>query len=75
MTYYNSEIKRKTIVKGKKLYKNYSEMRIDALIEKIQPKFIINFYEIYCEFRSNSLYKGIYFHFKRSSTRHRGTGL
>ena len=28
-------------------------MNIDALIEKIQPKFIINFYEIYCEFRSN----------------------
>ena len=50
-------------------------MNIDALIEKIQPKFIINFYEIYYEFRSNFLYKGIYFHFKRSSTRHRGTGL
>ena len=46
-------------------------MKIDALIEKIQPKFIITFYEIYCEFRSNSLYKGIYFHFKRQ----RGTGL
>ena len=50
-------------------------MKIDALIEKIQPKFIINIYEIYCEFRSNSLYKGIYFHFERSSTRQRGTGL
>ena len=51
------------------------KMSTDALIEKIQPKFIINFYEIYYEFRSNSLYKGIYFHFKRSSTRQRGTGL
>ena len=44
-------------------------MNINALIEEIQPKFTINFYEIYCEFRSNSLYKGIYVHFKRSSTR------
>ena len=50
-------------------------MNIDAPIEKIQPKFIINFYEIYCEFRSNSLYKGIYLHFKRSSARQRGTAL
>ena len=53
-------------------------MNIDAPIEKIQPKFIINFMkfkEIYCEFRSNSLYKGMYFHFKRSTTRQRGTGL
>ena len=36
-------------------------MNIDALIEKIKPKFIVNFYEIYCEFRSNSLYTGIFF--------------
>ena len=39
MTYYNSEIKR-----NKNYIKNYSEMSIDALIEKIQPKFIINLY-------------------------------
>ena len=54
------------------------KMSIDAPIEKIQPKFIIismNFREIQYEFRSNSLYKGIYFHFERSSTRQRGTGL
>ena len=67
--------KKKYSRKEKNNIKNYSEMSIDALIEKIQPKFIINFYEIYYEFRSNFLYKGIYFHFKRSSTRHRGTGL
>ena len=37
--------KRINITEKKKNYiKNYSEMRIDALIEKIQPKFIINFY-------------------------------
>ena len=30
--------------KKKNYIKNYSEMSIDALIEKIQPKFIINFY-------------------------------
>ena len=54
---------------------NIKKMNIDALIEKIKPKFIINFYEIYCEFRSNSLYKGIYYHFKGSSTRQRGTDL
>ena len=47
MTYYNSEIKRKKIniaEKKKNYIKNYSEMSIDALIEKIRPKFIINFY-------------------------------
>ena len=46
MTYYNSEIniKNKYSRKEKNYIKNYSEMRIDALIEKIQPKFIINFY-------------------------------
>ena len=47
MTYYNSEIKRKKIniaEKKKNYIKNYSEMSIDALIERIQPKFIRNFY-------------------------------
>ena len=47
MTYYHTEINRKNKYsrKEKKNYiKNYSEMSIDALIEKIRPKFIINFY-------------------------------
>ena len=35
----------------------------------------MKFKEIYCEFRSNSLYKGIYFHFERSSTRQRGYAI
>ena len=37
--------KKINIAEKKKNYiKNRSEMSIDALIEKIQPKFIINFY-------------------------------
>ena len=41
--------KKKINIADKK--KNYLEMSIDALIEKIQPKFIINFYE----FQRNSV--------------------
>ena len=50
-------------------------MSIDALIEEIQLKFITNFKSNSYEFRLNSLYKGIYFHFETSSTRQRGRGL
>ena len=38
-------------------------MNIDAPIEKIQPKFTVNFREIYYEFRFNFLYKRTYVHF------------
>ena len=40
----NKKKKNKYSKKKKNYIKNYSEMSIDALIEKIQPKFIINFY-------------------------------
>ena len=50
-------------------------MSIDALIEEIQLKFITNFKRNSYEFRLNYLYKGIYFHFERSSIRQRGRGL
>ena len=43
--------KKINIAEKKKYIKNYSEMSIDALIEKIQPKFLVNFYE----FQRNSL--------------------
>ena len=74
MTYYNSEIKRKNKYsrKEKNYIKSYSEMSIDALIEEIQIKFITNFKRNSYEF---SLYKGIHFHFQRSSIRQRGRAL
>ena len=50
-------------------------MSIDALIEENQLKFITNFNRNPYEFRLISLYKGIYFHFQRSSIRKRGRGL
>ena len=50
-------------------------MSIDALIEEIQIKFITNFKRNSYEFSLNSLYKGIYFHFQRSSIRQRRRGL
>ena len=42
-------------------------MSIDALIEESQLKFITNFKRNPYEFMLISLYKGIYFHFQRSS--------
>ena len=77
MTYYNSEIKRKNKYsrKEKNYIKSYSEMSVDALIEEIQIKFITNFKRNSYEFSLNSIYKGIYFHFQRSSIRQRGRGL
>ena len=68
--------KKINITEKKKNYiKSYSEMSIDALIEEIQIKFITNFKRNSYEFRLNSLYKGIYFHFQRSSIRQRGRDL
>ena len=66
--------KKINIAEKKKNIKNYSEMSIDALIEEIQIKFITNFKRNSYEFSLNS-YKGIYFHFQRSSIRQRGRGL
>ena len=66
MAYYNSEIKRKNKY-SRKRKKNYSEMSRDALIEEIQLKFITNFKRNPYEFMLNYLYKGIYFHYWRSS--------
>ena len=67
--------KKINIAEKKKNIKNYSEMSIDALIEENQLKFITNFKRNSYEFSLNSLYKGIYFHFQRSSIRQRGRGL
>ena len=68
--------KKINIAEKKKNYiKSYSEMSIDALIEEIQIKFITNFKRNSYEFSLNFLYKGIHFHFQRSSIRQRGRGL
>ena len=67
--------KKINIVEKKKKIKNYSEMSIDAFIEENQLKFITNFNQNLYEFRLIFLYKGIYFHFQRSSIWQRGRGL